>query len=65
MTKIVDEPIIGTSKNLRGNVDVHNMQMDFQNSLPTCQMQINAVIEKKSINGENGLFFVFFVAWQV
>lgn len=33
MTKIVDEPIIGTSKNLRGNVDVHNMQMDFQNSL--------------------------------
>ncbi len=47
MTKIVDEPIIGTSKNLRGNVDVHNMQMDFQNSLPTCQMQINIVIEKK------------------
>ena len=47
MTKIVDEPLIGTSKNLRGNVDVHNMQMDFQNSLPTCQMQINAVIEKK------------------
>ena len=33
MAKIVDEPIIGTSKNLRGDTDENDVQTDFQNSL--------------------------------